>query len=504
MPACSAAQSSGQTTTTGPGLQTLNNFGGFTGNNVGAVAGSILRLASSTDSSANFVAYDPVVGFVTASPASSLTNTFSGSTPATIANITSATSISGTADIFGLTTTANISNGTLRLRSMNANDMGALIFNGTSTLSSNVIVNGSAASVNLTGAVTTSTSTTVGVPTTAGLVVGMPVPALAFQQVQRSPSIVGGATITISAAATATATGVTLTVNPATTGASEGIVYVKEGSTATMSGNVDGRTITRQARAISTMTGSNGVYGPITVNNGTLTLGSSAATKQTTGVVLNDTGRLNVNGGNTTVASLSGTVGTVGNAAATPGTLTISGITNTTFFGNIVNTIGAGSSTTGLIKNGTSTLTLGNITANNTYAGQNSFTGGVVLNQGILIAQDPLALGGANGSTPGTVTLNGGTLQLNSNGGGPNGTIIYGNPTGNGLNLAATGYATLNVDRVGGTNTGNQVQVGNSLHRQQHPHPDRREQLLAQGGRDHDPGRCLCEPRHHHGRRIIP
>jgi autotransporter-associated beta strand protein len=61
---------------------------------------------------------------------------------------------------------------------------------------------------------------------------------------------------------------------------------------------------------------------------------------------------------------------TPGRVETTAGTLTVSGTVNTTFLGNITN----GAGTTGLIKNGSSTLILGNITANNTYAGQNSFS----------------------------------------------------------------------------------------------------------------------------------
>ncbi len=93
------------------------------------------------------------------------------------------------------------------------------------------------------------------------------------------------------------------------------------------------------------------------------------------------------------------------------------------------------------------------------FANQNTFTGGVTLNQGQLTVQDLLGLGGANGTTPGTVTLNGGTLALNSNGGGPNGTLIYGNQSSSGISVVVNGYATINVDRVG-ANTGNQIQVG--------------------------------------------
>jgi autotransporter-associated beta strand protein len=194
----------GQNTAIIQGLATLNNIGGFSGNNAGATAGSILRLASSTDASASFVSYDPVIGFTTSTGANPLTNTLTGSTSATIANINAATGITGIADVFGLTTTASISGGTLRLRSMNTNDMGALIFNGTSTLSSNLVVNGLAPTVNLTGASTNAT-TTVTVPSTAGLVVGQPISGPGIPLGATIATIASATTITISAAATATA-----------------------------------------------------------------------------------------------------------------------------------------------------------------------------------------------------------------------------------------------------------------------------------------------------------
>ncbi len=401
----------GQATTTPQQLATLNNLGGFTGNNVNA--GRRLDLAARIlhRRHRELCELRPGRRLPGAAPIAPLTNTFAGSTSATIANITAPTAITGTADVFGLTTTANISGGTLRLRSMNTNDMGALIFNGTSTMSSNLIVNGLVPPVNLTGASTNAT-TTVTVPSTAGLVVGMPISGPGIPVGATIATIASGTTITISAAATATASNLTLAVNPAVAAqASEGIIYVSgnTGTAATISGGISARTITKTGAGALMLSGSNGIYGALTVNNGTLTLGSSAATtRQTTALVLNDTAKLNVNGGNATFASLSGTAGIVGNASTTAnGTLTISGTTSTTFLGNIVDAINGGNKTTGLIKNGTNTIVLGNITANNTFANQNSFTGGVTVNQGILIAQDPLALGGANGSTPGTVTLNG-------------------------------------------------------------------------------------------------
>lgn len=297
--------------------------------------------------------YDPAVGFLTAVPLSPLTNTFSGSTSASVASITAATVVSGIADVFALKTTANISGGTIKLRSMNTNDMGAILFNATSTMSSNLVVNGLTPSVNLTMEPPLTPRPPSPCRVTTGLAVGMPISGPGIPAGATIATIASATTITISAAATATASNLTLAVNSATAGASEGIIYVSgnAGVAATISGNIDARTLTKTGAGELILSGSNGIYGALTVNNGILTIGgSSVDTAQTTALVLNDVGTLNVNGVNATFASLSGTAGVVGNASTTTnGTLTISGNTSTTFLGNIVNGINGGTMTTGLL-----------------------------------------------------------------------------------------------------------------------------------------------------------
>lgn len=89
--------------------------------------------------------------------------------------------------------------------------------------------------------------------------------------------------------------------------------------------------------------------------------------------------------------------------------------------------------------------------ANNPNAGNNTFTGGTTLNQGQLTVQNPLALG------TGAINLISSTLALNSNGSGPNGTIILGAGAGSTVNVY--GPTTINVDRVA-ANTGNVWQIG--------------------------------------------
>ena len=179
-------------------------------------------------------------------------------------------------------------------------------------------------------------------------------------------------------------------------------------------------------------------------------------------------------------ATIAGTIGggVIGNGGAVPATFMVNG-NNTTFFaGNIVDGLGAGTGTTALVKSGTGTLVLSIATPGNPDASVNTFTGGTTLygydanganiNSGLaanvltttvgsLVVQNPLGLG------TGAINLVGGILNLQSNGGGINGTIILGGSgAGGGLGQTVNVYgpSSINVDRVG-ANTGNSWQIGN-------------------------------------------
>jgi hypothetical protein len=169
---------------------------------------------------------------------------------------------------------------------------------------------------------------------------------------------------------------------------------------------------------------------------------------------LNDTAILDLRGSATAIGNLAGSQGLVTNLSAGTGVLSLFGAQNTTFSGNI--TDGAG--TTKLVKFGGNTLTLSPLTAGNLNAGNNTFTGGVDIYSGVLVSQNPFALGGYNGTTPGPVSLYGGQLTLQSNGPGVNGTIVYGNPNTLGLNLSILGNATISAAQAS-ANTGNAIQV---------------------------------------------
>jgi autotransporter-associated beta strand protein len=254
----------------------------------------------------------------------------------------------------------------------------------------------------------------------------------------------------------------------ATTGGSatsgEGLFYVAPGATATLNGNVLGTAFTKFGTGNVIFAGTNNaIFGALAVQEGTLQLASSAGFgKFQTDLVLNNQGTLDLNGGKVRFFSLANSAavtggiagGLIGSSSASPGTFTISGATSTTFGGRIVDGgIGAGTGVTSLVKSGTSTLTLAPFSVNNPEANVNTFTGGTTINLGSLIVQDPRGLG------TGAINLVGGTLNLQSNGGGINGTIILGNQAGIGSTVNLRGPATINVDRPS-ANSGNSWQIG--------------------------------------------
>ena len=125
----------GQTAASTAGLDLLSNANA--GSGAGIVSPIILRANSAADMTADFVTYDPTVGFVNASPLAPLTNTFVGSGTSSVIALTAATAApAGITDLFALKTTSNITasgaNSTLRIRSIlgSQTDIGGLVLNG--------------------------------------------------------------------------------------------------------------------------------------------------------------------------------------------------------------------------------------------------------------------------------------------------------------------------------------------------------------------------------------
>lgn len=225
-----------------------------------------------------------------------------------------------------------------------------------------------------------------------------------------------------------------LTLASISSGAAQNITINGAGDT-TVSGAIATTTgsITKSGNGILSLSGTNTFTGGLTINAGTVTLGSTAALNSTAGsqnsIVFGSgsTGTLSLNGNNATIASLSSNnnPGTpvVQNANASGATLTIgnSGNADSSFAGVIQD--GAGGGTLGLTKEGTGTLTL---------SGANTYTGGTTLNSGTL------KLSGAGALAGGTVAISGGTLSsvnsagVNNTGGSLSG--ISNNVAGN-INL---------------------------------------------------------------------
>ena len=243
----------------------------------------------------------------------------------------------------------------------------------------------------------------------------------------------------------------------------EGLVYVNPGSSAIISGNVHATSFVKFGGGNLQLSGaSTGILNTLAVHEGTLTLGGGLTfDKMQTDLVLTNTGTLDLGGQRLTFASLSngaavtGTIagGLISNTSASAASLVVGGTntTLTTFAGQITETSGAIT----LVKSGTGTLILAPFNIAAPDAGNNTFTGGTIVNQGTLTVQDPRALGS------GTLTIqNGATVNFNSNGPGINSTIITGTPGGSGLNVVNNGIATLSTDRLA-TVSGNVMQFNN-------------------------------------------
>ena len=170
------------------------------------------------------------------------------------------------------------------------------------------------------------------------------------------------------------------------------------------------------------------------------------------------------------VGDLGGTQGIIGNSGSYNAAVDLVGQQATTFSGNIVDGINGGTGKTQLIRNGGGVLTLGALTTNNSQANNNTFTGGVVLNVGGSISvQNPYALGGYAGTTPGPVLINGGGLALVANTTEIDSPVIYGNPAlaNGGINVTVTNGGTIaSSETTNGTGdymTINNLTLGNSM-----------------------------------------
>jgi fibronectin-binding autotransporter adhesin len=200
----------------------------------------------------------------------------------------------------------------------------------------------------------------------------------------------------------------------------------------TFSGVISGAgNLTMNGAGTWTVSGSNTYIGTTTVQNGTLTAGSSAAFGASNPLVVNG-GTLDFNGFDIAARSLAGTGGTV---ALGGNTLTLNAASGATSFAGIVT--GSG----GLTKLGTSTLTLSGA---NTYAGATTVGGGTLaldFTAGGAPANNIISASSALNMSGGTVTLKGGTGTNSQSFNGLN--VTAGN---NRINATTGSGGTLTVD----------------------------------------------------------
>jgi len=262
----------------------------------------------------------------------------------------------------------------------------------------------------------------------------------------------GAGTLSFGSLTSATFGGLQGTGGLALANASAASVVLSVGAnTSTFNGNLSGvGSLTKTGGGTLTLSGANTFTGGLTINGGSVILGSTGAlnsaggSENTVAFGASSTGTLALAGNSVVVASL--------NTNATPGTtyvenaigssvsnavLTVGNATNatSTYAGNVQDGIGGGP--LGLTKAGTGVLTL---------SGSNTYSGGTTLAAGTLVA------GSANALGSGTVTLNAGTLSLGNltlanNLSAPSGTtssVLYNSSSGGIMSGALTGTGTVN------------------------------------------------------------
>ena len=173
-----------------------------------------------------------------------------------------------------------------------------------------------------------------------------------------------------------------------------------------------GSGFTMNGNAALILAAANGYTGTATVQSGTMRLGAAGALPALSSLVVNG-GTVDFNNAGTsnnqTVASLSGGGGVITNSdpvLTNIRTFTVNQASNTDYFGAI-------NATLKLVKSGSGTLSL---------QGTSSYSGGTTITGGILsISSDSAAAGSSANlgivpaaATPGSITLNGGTLGITS------------------------------------------------------------------------------------------
>lgn len=234
----------------------------------------------------------------------------------------------------------------------------------------------------------------------------------------------------------------TSAVAPGTGSPGEGLVFVKSGENAVISGNVLANQFTKFGNGTLTLSGTNAILGDVSVQAGTLRLGSA-------GVFSNLNSELNINAGAVldlngfstaveTIGSNNRTVanafvgGSITNSSGTLSTLMMAGPVSSAFNGTI-------NLNTRLVKSGTGNLVINGYSASTPDGGNNTFTGGTDI-----FGSNSFIGGGAttNASTTVTVTSTAGLLP---------GMAIQGPNIPNGATIVSITNATTFVMSVAAT-----------------------------------------------------
>ena len=196
----------------------------------------------------------------------------------------------------------------------------------------------------------------------------------------------------------------TITLAGAISGTGNGFIGIQSTSSGTISGNIGedtaGRILSKVGATTMVLTGTGNSYtGGTTINGGTLMIAGNNNILPTAGTLTLAvaTAIFDVNNLSQTVGALVSSSG--GTISLGSGTLTVNQSGSTSFNGVITGSGGQ------FIKSNSGTLTL---------SGANTYSGGTRLNAGVLSIASDSNLGTYTTGTTGTLTFNGGTLQLAS------------------------------------------------------------------------------------------
>lgn len=229
----------------------------------------------------------------------------------------------------------------------------------------------------------------------------------------------------------------------------EGLIYVKSGETATISGNVTANALTKFGDGTLVLSGNNLIAGDVSVQDGTLKLGGgSPFSRMNSELNLNAGAALDLNATSIAVETLSANNravstseqvgGQLTNSSATQATLTVASPVSSSFSGTL-------NSNLKLEKAGAGNLTLNGFSAATPDAGNNTYTGGTDI------------YGTSSATITGASTVNGSaTVTVTSTAGLAPGTLITGTGITAGTYIASiTGATTFTMSQnATATNSG--------------------------------------------------